>query len=103
MRECHARGERLMKLPLSFHTPFHKQSLWILIASSALWAGLPAHAAPKPCEDLKKELAAKLDAQGVKGYSLEAVAVDDTTQNKPENKVVGTCDSGSKKLIYKKN
>ncbi|MEX8498087.1 MAG: DUF1161 domain-containing protein [Leptothrix ochracea] len=89
-----------MKLPLSLH----KQALSVLIASSTLClAAVPAHAAPKPCEDLKKELAAKLEAQGVKGYSLEAVAVDDTTQNKPENKVVGTCDSGSKKLIYKKN
>ncbi len=78
----------------------------VLIASAfstLCLATLTAQAAPKPCEDLKKEVSARLDAQGVKSYSLEAVAVDDTTQNKPENKVVGTCDRGSKKLIYRKN
>jgi hypothetical protein len=90
-----------MKLPKLFKPK--NPVLWVLMASAAALAAGSVHAAPKPCEELKKELAAKLDAQGVKGYSLEAVAVDDTTQNKPENKVVGTCDGGSKKLIYKKN
>ena len=31
---------------------------------------------PKPCEELKTEIAAKLDAKGVKGYSLDIVAKD---------------------------
>lgn len=90
-----------MKLPKLFKQRQHVAVM--LMASAAALAAGSVHAAPKPCEDLKKEIAAKLDAQGLKGYSLEAVAVDDTTQNKPENKVVGTCDGGSKKLIYKKS
>jgi hypothetical protein len=52
---------------------------------------------PKPCEDLKSEIAAKLDAKGVKGYSLDIVAKD---QDAAEGKVVGTCEAGSKKIVY---
>ncbi len=53
----------------------------------------------KPCEDLKTEIAAKLDAKSVKGYSLDIVAKDaDAT----DGKVVGTCEGGTKKIVYKK-
>lgn len=55
--------------------------------------------AAKPCEELKTEIAAKLDAKGVKGYSLEIVAKD---QNAAEGKVVGTCDGSTKKILYRK-
>ena len=51
----------------------------------------------KPCEELKTEIAAKLDAKGVKGYSLEIVEKD---KEVTEGKVVGTCDGGSKKIVY---
>jgi len=53
---------------------------------------------PKACEDLKSEIAAKLDAKGVKSYSLEIVPKDQES----EGKVVGTCEGGSKKIVYKK-
>lgn len=53
---------------------------------------------PKPCEVLKSEIAAKLDAHGSKGYTLEIVAKD----KEAEGKVVGTCDAGSKKIVYTK-
>jgi hypothetical protein len=52
----------------------------------------------KPCEELKTEIAAKLDAKGVQGYSLEIVATDQDV----DGKVVGTCDGGTKKIVYKK-
>ena len=58
-----------------------------------------SHAQAKPCEDLKTEIAAKLDAKGVKGYSLDIVAKD---ADAGEGKVVGTCEAGSKKIVYKK-
>src|SRR5260370_28954012 len=62
-----------------------------------LFVSVPAHAqAAKPCEELKDEIAKKLDAKGVKGYTLEIVAKDKDA----EGKVVGTCDGGTKKLIY---
>jgi len=57
----------------------------------------PAKAA-KPCEELKDEITKKLDAKGVKGYTLEIVAKDKDA----EGKVVGTCDGGTKKIIYTK-
>lgn len=55
-------------------------------------------AAGKPCEELKAEIAAKLDAKGVKGYTLEAVANDATG----DAKVIGSCEAGTQKIIYKK-
>ncbi|MFJ2448337.1 DUF1161 domain-containing protein [Pseudomonas sp. NPDC087626] len=55
-------------------------------------------AAGKPCEELKAEIAAKLDAKGVSGYSLEIV--DKGTA--ADGKVVGTCEGGSKEIVYKK-
>lgn len=53
----------------------------------------------KPCEDLKTEIAAKLDAKGVKSYSLDIVAKDAEVT---DGKVVGTCEGGTKKIVYKK-
>jgi len=53
----------------------------------------------KACEDLKSEIAAKLDAKGVKGYSLEVV---DKDKEVTEGKAVGTCEGGTKKIIYSK-
>jgi hypothetical protein len=62
-----------------------------------LFVSVPAHAqAAKPCGELKDEIAKKLDAKGVKGYTLEIVAKDKDA----EGKIVGTCDGGSKKIIY---
>ena len=60
-------------------------------------AAAPAFAA-KPCEELKTEIAAKLDAKQVTGYTLEIVATADVG----ERKVVGSCDGGSKKIVYVK-
>jgi len=57
----------------------------------------PAQTA-KPCEELKTEIAKKLDDKGVKGYTLDIVAKDKDA----EGKTVGTCDGGSKKIIYTK-
>jgi Protein of unknown function (DUF1161) len=53
---------------------------------------------PKACEELKSEIAQKLDAKGVKSYSLDVVEKDKDA----DGKVVGTCDGGSKKIVYRK-
>jgi outer membrane lipoprotein-sorting protein len=64
-----------------------------------LFVPVCAHAqAAKPCEELKTEIAAKLDARGVKSYTLEIVAKDKDA----EGKVVGTCEGGTKKIVYKR-
>jgi hypothetical protein len=67
--------------------------------SLLILAALPlaAQAAGKPCDELKQEIQAKLDAKGVQGYSLEVVAQDAEVTT---GKVVGTCEAGSKKIVY---
>lgn len=55
--------------------------------------------AEKNCEELKSEISAKLDAKGVKGYTLEIIA----TEEVKDQKVIGSCETGKKKIIYKKD
>lgn len=71
--------------------------LWIAAAVLCLPACSRAQA--KPCEELKTEIAAKLDAKGVKGYSLEIVEKE---KEVTEGKAVGTCEGGAKKIVYSK-
>lgn len=52
----------------------------------------------KPCEELKSEIAKKLEANGVTTFSLEIVPKDQEAQGK----VVGTCEGGTKKIMYSK-
>lgn len=68
----------------------------VFIAAAAL-LGAPAFAA-KPCEELKSEIATKLDGKGVKGYTLEIVAADQVG----DKKVVGSCEGGARKIVYSK-
>ena len=51
-----------------------------------------------PCEEVKSEIAQKLDAKGVKFYTLEVVSKDQET----DGKVVGTCEGGAKKIVYRR-
>ena len=59
-----------------------------------------ALAAPKPCEELKAEIEAKIQANNVSSYTLEIVTNDEVQD---QNMVVGTCENGTKKIIYQKN
>lgn len=54
--------------------------------------------AAKNCEELKTEIAAKLDAKGVVNYTLEIVPAEEVK----DQKVVGTCDGGTRKITYKR-
>ncbi|WPN58160.1 DUF1161 domain-containing protein [Pseudomonas sp. P9_31] len=56
-----------------------------------------AFAEGKPCEELKAEIAAKLDAKGISNYSLEIVDKGAAAGGK----VVGKCEKGSKEIVYK--
>lgn len=55
--------------------------------------------ARKNCDELKAELTEKLDAHGVKDYTLEIVDNADIK----ERKVIGSCEAGTKKIVYSKN
>ena len=54
--------------------------------------------AGKPCDELKSEIAAKLEAAGVKNFTLEIVEADKVGVSK----VVGSCEGGTKKITYTK-
>lgn len=51
------------------------------------------------CDELKSNIAAKIESKGVKNYQLDIVAADEVKGAK----VVGSCELGKKKIIYKKS
>ena len=57
-------------------------------------------AAPKPCEELKAEIEAKIQARGVTSYTLEIVPNAEVSD---PNMIVGSCDGGTRKIVYQKN
>ena len=61
-----------------------------LVATTAL--------AQKDCEELKSEISVKLQAKSVNKFTLEVVS----NEKVKDEKVVGSCDGGSKKINYKK-
>ena len=67
------------------------------LSCALLLVASPAFAA-KSCDELKTEIATKLDAKSVTGYTLEIVANDQVA----ERKVVGSCEGGAKKIVYTK-
>ena len=73
-----------------------------VIASTVLALSAVALASPvlakTSCEDLKAQLETKIQAKGVKAFTLTIVPKDEKT----ELRVVGTCDGGTKKIIYKR-
>ena len=72
------------------------------IATTLIFAALTTSvfAAPKPCDELKAEIEAKIQAQNVSSYTLEVVGNEEVHD---QNMVVGTCENGTKKIIYQKN
>jgi Protein of unknown function (DUF1161) len=51
-----------------------------------------------PCEEVKTQIAAKLDAKHVSDYTLDVVPADQAG----DAKVIGTCEGGTKKIVYTK-
>ena len=76
------------------------KSYVLLVAAVVLvdFAGATSAFAAKPCDELKTEIAAKLDARHVSDYTLDVVPAD---QN-GDGKVLGTCEGGKKKIVYTK-
>ena len=58
----------------------------------------PALAQRKDCGELKGEIEAKIKKNGVEKFSLDVVEAE----KQAEGKVVGTCDGGTKKIVYKR-
>ena len=71
----------------------------IIIAVLAAFAlSSPAFAQKKSCDDLKGEIEAKIKKNGVDKFSLDVVDADKSA----EGKVVGTCEGGTRKIVYKR-
>jgi hypothetical protein len=88
---------------VAYESPdFRKQGdssmkLWIAVAV-LFCAPLCASAQIKSCDDLKTEIAKKLDAKGVMNYTLTIVDKGKET----EGKIVGSCGGGTKSIVYLK-
>jgi hypothetical protein len=61
----------------------------LLFTTQALFAAVP-------CSELKTKIDDGLKEKGVQNYTLTIVPMADTA----EGKVVGTCDSGTNKIVY---
>ena len=74
----------------------------VKLIAAAVLLGLvisgPALAQRKDCGELKGEIEAKIKKNGVDKFSLDVVEAD----KQAEGKVVGTCDGGTKKIVYKR-
>jgi hypothetical protein len=69
----------------------------IVLLAALMLAASPA-LARKDCEELKAEIDAKIKANGVPVYTLEIVPNEEVK----EGQVVGSCDGGTKKIVYKR-
>jgi hypothetical protein len=61
-------------------------------------AATPALAQPKDCGELKAEIDAKITANGVAEFTTTIIDKD----AEADGKVVGTCENGTKKIVYKR-
>ena len=66
-----------------------------MVAVALLMVATPAFA-KKDCKELKAEIDAKIQVNGVKAYTLEIVP----NEQAKDGKIVGSCDGGTKKIIY---
>ena len=80
--------------------PRRDAAYWQRCTAQRCCSPASAHAQADPCEQLKGVLAARIDASGVRGYSLEAVPAD--TPVPPGAKAIGTCRSGASKILYRR-
>jgi len=68
------------------------------LAVALALAVTPALAQRKDCNELKAEIDAKITKNGVKVFTTTIVDKDAAE----DGKVVGTCDGGTKKIVYKR-
>jgi len=68
----------------------------LFLSASGLAQTAPTAPVRKPCEDLKAEITKKLEAKGVVNYTLDVV----DKGKEGDGKVVGSCDGGTKSIVY---
>ena len=67
---------------------------------AALLIATPALAQRKDCGELKTEIEGKIKANGVKSFTLDVVPTEQVKEG--DGKVVGSCDGGTQKIVYKR-
>ena len=70
----------------------------LIVAALVLGLAGSAWAQRKDCGELKGEIEAKIKKNGVEKFTLDIVEAS----AQADGKVVGTCEGGSKKIVYKK-
>ena len=68
----------------------------IAVAIALLLAGSFSHGQQNNCGTIRAQIEAKIRGSGVASFSLQIVEAD----VKSAGKVVGTCDLGTKKIVY---
>ncbi|WGT35821.1 DUF1161 domain-containing protein [Pseudomonas atacamensis] len=61
-----------------------------------------AIAAPKDCEELRKEIEIKIQAKAIPSYTLEIITAEEAKQH-DSAMIVGSCENGTKRIIYQRN
>ncbi len=61
-------------------------------------ANAQSPSARKSCDELKTEIAAKIEKNGVNAYMLEIVSKDAQT----DAKIVGSCNGGEQRIVYQR-
>jgi hypothetical protein len=74
------------------------QMVRLIVAALVLGLAGSAWAQRKDCGELKGEIEAKIKKNGVEKFTLDIV----DAKAQADGKVVGTCDGGEKKIVYKK-
>ena len=75
-------------------------SLKLWVPAALLWLPIIALAQANACDQLKATLAARIEATGVRGYSLEVVPA--ATPAPAGAKAIGNCEGGARKVLYRR-
>ena len=73
--------------------------LIVAVVALGIAGAASAQGMRKPCDELKGEIEAKIKKNGVDKFSLDVV---DAEAEAKDGKVVGTCDGGTRKIVYKR-
>jgi uncharacterized protein DUF1161 len=87
----------------------------LVTAAATLLLVTPVLAQPKPCDQLKSEIEEKIKKNGVQTFTLDIVPKGEAAKAEAskgddakkegaagQGKVVGSCDGGTKEILYKK-
>ena len=72
----------------------------ITLITATLLFSVSAQAQIKDCDELKDEIHAKIEGNGVESFDLKIVDADEAGDFEGY-KIVGSCEAGSQKILYK--